>query len=1068
MASDLIRKSKEYSTQNRELIHTVTRTLSDLRTAQKDIETQAGILTKNGLFAREVQRQARYESFQIQDGAVQAFVYKLAVWVDLLPYYQKLNRFHTEVVPKIQGCLNRITPATSNLLWVFTSAQKKRAATSAFTELESLMDDLHYVQDMRSACTYVSEYKGCSASEALDRLYQNPLPFKTAFLSLDLSGRSAEVKIPEFEEAVSTIAPIVFKYIQLMEEKDHLSKQIKKQAEMVAAEEVLSQLRKVEVGAVNYEKKGIRFKTLSDYNYKTLADIYNASLYHLVSVPGITHETAEILKNTAQYYADEIGNKIKIRLSNDHKTKNITTLLEYVSAYLSRRDSFTQIESRIKKHPEVFETAYGFIQRIPKSVTFLWTPAAEKGNALQGYKEIRKFCQSTDYDDLKKVLAHTSNPQTLPSDVWADFNTNTVAYLNVLEALVPNLFGSGSVSYGLPEDLARAIQEEHFFPDGLHCELFPYQVFGIKYILHQGKALLGDEMGLGKTIQAIGTMVSLRYTGATHFMVICPASVLANWCKEVTKFSDLRVIQIYGRDRKAAFRTWLRTGGVGITTYETCSFLSFEKDTVFNLLVVDEAHYIKNPEAKRTIRTREIAGHAKRLLFMTGTPLENKVEEMQALIEVLRPDIGAEIAPLANLLSAPMFREKIAPVYYRRKRDDVLTELPELVTKDEWCPLTEEENLIYEESALGRNFMEMRQLSWNAKHSSKAERMREIVEEASENGHKTLIFSFFLETGRKVRETLGNKCMPIITGSTPPKQRQEIIDQFNASPAGSVLIAQIQAGGTGLNIQAASVVIICEPQLKPSIEDQAISRAYRFGQHNTVFVYRLLSPNTSDERINDMLYSKRKEFEAFADESVAAKSMNHEIEIDKGSINKIIQDEIDRINAKRGRSQTSRSEENDMDDEEDATMPSINGRNTRDEGTSEPSSKSAESAETHGPGMSSTFIPEKKAADTETTIRGASAKNGDNGNADEDIPDHSDQFESKTKTEYRNLAEFAFMINHTGLEYKDSTAKGGCFWVRSNPLIDPTLKSITIGGKRLGYAKAAKAFNGEAGWYYKQ
>ena len=1068
MASDLIRKTKDYSAQNQNLIHTVTETLSELRTVQIELEAHAVALIKNGVFSREVQRQARFESTQIQDGSVQEFVSKLALWADLLPYYQKLNRFNAELVPKIRGLLNRTTPATSTFLWLFTSAQKKHTATTAFNELEALMNDLHYIQDMNSTCSFVSEYKSGSADDALSRLYNNPIQFRTAFLSLNLSGATVEVKIPEFEEALSTITPILYKYNQLMEEKEHLSKQIKKQAELVAAEEVLSQLEKVDVSTVNYEKKGIRFKTLSDYNYKTLADIYNASLYHLVSVPGITHETAEILKKTVQHYADEIGNKIKIRLSNDHKTKNITTLLEYVSAYLSRRDSFTQIESWIKKHPEVFVTAYGNIQKIPKSIMFLWTPSVEKVNALQSYREIRHFCQSTDYYELKKAITRALDSQAVPSDVWSDFNSNTVAYLNILEALVPNLFGSGSVSYGLPEDLARAIQEEHFFPDGLHCELFPYQIFGIKYILHQGKALLGDEMGLGKTIQAIGTMVSLRYTGATHFMVICPASVLANWCKEVTKFSDLRVIQIYGRDRKAAFRTWLRSGGVGITTYETCSFLDFEKDAVFNLLVVDEAHYIKNPEAKRTIRTREIAGHAKRLLFMTGTPLENKVGEMQALIEVLRPDIGEEIAPLANLLSAPLFREKIAPVYYRRKRDDVLTELPELVSKDEWCPLTEEENLIYEESALGRKFMEMRQLSWNAKHSSKAERMREIVEEASENGYKTLIFSFFLETGRKVRETLGNRCMPIISGSTPPNQRQEIIDQFNASPDGSVLIAQIQAGGTGLNIQAASVVIICEPQLKPSIEDQAISRAYRFGQHNTVFVYRLLSPNTSDERINDMLYNKRKEFEAFADESVAAKSMNHEIEIDKGSINKIIQDEIDRINAKGGRSQTSRSEENDMDDEEDATMPSMNGRNTRDEGTSESSSKSAESAETHGLGMSSTFIPEKKAADTETTIRGASAKNGDNGNADEDIPDHSDQFESKTKTEYRNLAEFAFMINHTGLEYKESTAKGGCFWVRSNPLIDPTLKSITIGGKRLGYAKAAKAFNGEAGWYYKQ
>ena len=118
--------------------------------------------------------------------------------------------------------------------------------------------------------------------------------------------------------------------------------------------------------------------------------------------------------------------------------------------------------------------------------------------------------------------------------------------------------------------------------------------------------------------------------------------------------------------------------------------------------------------------------------------------------------------------------------------------------------------------------------------------MLELIEDAKSDGRKIIVFSFFLNTISRVCELLGEACTPPINGSVSPQRRQEIIDQFNAAPAGTVLPAQIQAGGTGLNIQAASVVILCEPQFKPSIENQAISRAYRLGQARNVLVYRLL------------------------------------------------------------------------------------------------------------------------------------------------------------------------------------------------------------------------------------
>ena len=497
----------------------------------------------------------------------------------------------------------------------------------------------------------------------------------------------------------------------------------------------------------------------------------------------------------------------------------------------------------------------------------------------------------------KKGMEYRNLDYYSENDVWADFQKDPIKYINTIEQIVPGLLGNDDSVYGLPEDLAREVQDECFFPDGLLCSLRRYQEWGVKYILHQGRVLLGDEMGLGKTIQAIAAMVSLRNTGATHFVVLCPASVIINWCREIGKFSKLRAIKVHGSSRLSALDEWIRMGGVAVTTYETTAYFKLPDDFKFSMLVVDEAHYIKNPDANRSINTRAICAHAQRLLFMTGTALENNVDEMVNLIDILRPDIAKQISRMKMLSSAPQFREKVATVYYRRKREDVLTELPELLENEEWCQLCAEEEQAYEEAVLSRNYNAARRVSWNVsdlKNSCKANRMLEIIEEAKSEDRKIIVFSFYLDTIKKISDLLGEQCMEPINGSISPSKRQEIIDKFDKAPAGQVLAAQIIAGGTGLNIQSASVVILCEPQLKPSIENQAISRAYRMGQARNVIVYRLLCDNTIDEKITDLLSEKQAVFDAFADKSVAAEN----VEIDTTSLSDIIQEEIDRIKNK--------------------------------------------------------------------------------------------------------------------------------------------------------------------------
>lgn len=484
------------------------------------------------------------------------------------------------------------------------------------------------------------------------------------------------------------------------------------------------------------------------------------------------------------------------------------------------------------------------------------------------------------------------------SDAWQAFSENPIRFTNDLEDIDPSVLGNDDSVYGLPEDLAREIQEECFFPEGLLCDLRKYQMWGVKYALHQERILLGDEMGLGKTVQAIATMVSLRNTGGTHFMVVCPASVLANWCREIRKMSLLSVTKIHGTGRRSAFEAWLKTGGVAVTTYETTAYLGLPFDFKFKMLVVDEAHYIKNPEARRSENVRNISLHAERLMFMTGTALENKVDEMINLIRILQPNVARQVQGLAFMSAAPQFRMAVAPAYYRRKREDVLTELPDLIESEEWCAMGYEEEMAYEQAVMSKNFAEARRVSWNVddiRVSSKATRLVELVNEAESEGRKVIVFSFFLDTLRKVSMLLGSRCIGPINGSVAPQRRQEIIDEFDNAPAGSVLVAQIQSGGTGLNIQSASVVIICEPQLKPSIERQAIARAHRLGQHRNVLAYKLLCGDSIDERMLALLAEKQAEFDAFADKSVAAMQTP---ELDEKTLGGLINGEIDRINAK--------------------------------------------------------------------------------------------------------------------------------------------------------------------------
>lgn len=674
---------------------------------------------------------------------------------------------------------------------------------------------------------------------------------------------------------------------------------IKTASDALALREAVKMLKEIPVEEINRQKRGFRVKALRERGYHTVADLHAASATALAAVNGISDEGAKSIKRAAKEIAETVAEGTKIKLSLDDKNKEATQLVQALSRYGKCEAAIAACEELYQHGGEIRK----LLQAVqPAAGTFKWLFSSQekKDRAVEAHNVLAELLQGPYGVGAKEHIAAAKVRKFQSNDsAWNDFAANSARFFRILEDINPGILGTDDGLYGLPEELALQIQQQEFLSEGLRCQLRRYQEWGVKYILHQKRVLLGDEMGLGKTVQAIAAMVSLRNSGGTHFVVVCPASVLSNWCREITKMSDLSVTRIHGANREAALQSWLETGGVAVTTYETTGCFGLDRSFRFAMLIVDEAHYIKNPEAQRTVNVKRIGGHGDHLLFMTGTALENKVEEMVELIKILQPNVASAVQGMEYLSSAPQFRERVAPVYYRRRREDVLTELPELIETKEWCQLMQEEEAVYEAAVLEKRYTEARRVSWSVsdvQKSSKAQRMMELIEEAQEDGRKVIVFSFFLDTMRKVGTLLGDRCYGPINGSVSPQRRQEIIDEFDKAPAGSVLAAQIQAGGTGLNIQSASVVIICEPQFKPSIENQAISRAYRMGQTRNVLVYRLLCDDTVDEKITDLLESKQEIFDAFADQSVVA---GESAELDEKTFGSIMQEETARISEKR-------------------------------------------------------------------------------------------------------------------------------------------------------------------------
>ena len=705
-----------------------------------------------------------------------------------------------------------------------------------------------------------------------------------------------------FDRAAKTIADLS-KAQTLRNETACQAREAFEEVKTEAIERCLSQIDIEQISILT----NVRVSTLDrirESGYDNIARLCKASAWELQRIDDVSGPAARDIERATEQLALAAKDNEKVRIDAKRRPVSHERLLKRVrlqhhidNCLSDKDDPFPFLRSL----QELYKRAMPAKKEDPidRIIRLVIGPRPELQEALKALPTLRQVLESERVKEEIR-LSQSLHP-SFTTSVWEDFLSNPAAFYFYLTKLGVSEADEAATTGGIPEEIINNVRSHPLDESLLRIPLRPYQSFGARYILNQRCVLLGDEMGLGKTIQALAAMAHLAAHGERGFLVVCPAAVVSNWAHEIQNKSSLEPVIIGSTGRKRAISQLTKEKVVGVTSYGTLRSLHMKEmlnGLEFQMLVADEAHYVKNPDRGRSEAIGVIAERTSRVLFLSGTPVENRLLEFYSLINYLQPGLPANEASsrAAAVVSPSLFREQVAPVYLRRNQKDVLKELPEMIESDEWLTIGINERDHYNQQVLAGNFMGMRRsvvIGDGRAATAKLERLKEIVEEAKADGQKVIVFSFFCEVIDRVMAELPEAFGPI-TGSVPSAGRLNIIEQFTAAEKPSILVAQIVAGGTGLNIQAASVVVIMEPQIKPSLESQAIARTHRMGQTRPVQVFRLLADESVDQRMVELLAKKRK----VIDGSVGPSTFKDESEeaVDVSDTRDVIRLEQERLN----------------------------------------------------------------------------------------------------------------------------------------------------------------------------
>ncbi|MBY8877541.1 DEAD/DEAH box helicase [Actinacidiphila acidipaludis] len=662
-------------------------------------------------------------------------------------------------------------------------------------------------------------------------------------------------------------------------------------------------LAKIPVARLKDVTEGrLRLAAIESAGYATVAHVLDAGRYELRRIPGVGPQTADQAVAAAGQIAAAVEEAVTVRIDMDDRDPRTTALLVALHRLVEAGpEARRAVDTAAKLGPEL--EALLAQARPAASRVRLWLKGrTARELALSAAARVQALQAQAERDGVPELFAQSSVDLLRgPADAieaWVDFEVRSAEYYNLLAELSGQGPDPAAAEGFLPSEIADRVREQPLDDTHRRVSLRGYQSFGARFALAQRRVILGDEMGLGKTVQAIAALAHLAARGRTHFLVVCPAGVLVNWTREIRTRSTLRAVALHGPDRHDAFAEWRTRGGVAVTTYDALrgfpALPAADGGDDVAMLVVDEAHYVKNPETRRSRAVAEWTAHCERVLFLTGTPMENRVAEFRSLVRFLQPGLVPDVDAADGAAGSQAFRAAVAPAYLRRNQEDVLTELPSLVRTDEWQELSAADQDAYRDAVLSGNFMAMRRAAFaQPEKSAKLARLRDIVAEAAGNGLKVVVFSFFRDVLAAVERALGpDDVHGPLSGGQSPARRQALVDAFSAVRGHAVLLAQIEAGGVGLNLQAASVVILCEPQVKPTIEHQAVARAHRMGQVRAVQVHRLLSTTGVDQRLLAILESKGRLFDAYARRSEVAAVAPEAVDVsDVGIAQRIVAEE---------------------------------------------------------------------------------------------------------------------------------------------------------------------------------
>lgn len=314
-------------------------------------------------------------------------------------------------------------------------------------------------------------------------------------------------------------------------------KQVENSARSMAATAVREKMIRMPVEELNRNKNGIRVKMLRENGYTRVGQLTGIDANSLKVLHGFSEDSAYKIVNQVNRIQKSIQEDYKIRISADYKTIQSDQLILAIYRYNCLKTISEDVDRIFQEYKERIESNITLVKpATASSIGWLFTPRWDHRYAINAYDYLDELFEGEYKDEFESLIKKYKATKDGNVEIaWDDYIKNPISYVNTLEEITPEFVGRDDPQYGLSDNLALEIQNECLSTDGLKCQLRPYQVWGVKYILHQTNVLLGDEMGLGKTIQSIATMVSLRNSGATHFIVVCPASVLTNWCREIKK-----------------------------------------------------------------------------------------------------------------------------------------------------------------------------------------------------------------------------------------------------------------------------------------------------------------------------------------------------------------------------------------------------------------------------------------------------------------------------------------------------------------------------------------------------